>query len=152
MNLQRQTAVLAALLVLSHSAGLAEIKPLEIKWSELAPIVVDRHVELTLTDGERVKGEAVVVREDVIVMNVSSSSGEKSIEGQRVDSPGQYFIDQGRKDARSLGPMQPCWHELPWKRNCGVSWHSFGDGGRRLRRRPADRPPSHPDQDRPVRR
>jgi hypothetical protein len=91
MNLQRQTAVLAALLVLSDSAGLAEIKPLEIKWSELAPMVVDRHVELTLTDGGRVKGEAVVVREDVIVMNAAVRREKKSIRRAAGRFPGTVF-------------------------------------------------------------
>jgi hypothetical protein len=64
MTSKLQAAILAALLLASQTSGLAESKPLELKWGELAPMIVGHRVELTLTEGGKVKGEAVVVRED----------------------------------------------------------------------------------------
>jgi hypothetical protein len=37
--------------------------PVEMKWSELAPIVVNQHVEIALADGRIVRGEALAVRD-----------------------------------------------------------------------------------------
>jgi len=55
----------------------AASKPLELKWSELAPIVASHRVELTLSDGGIVSGEAIAVREDTLVLDVKKSSGTK---------------------------------------------------------------------------
>jgi len=49
--------------------GFAGSKPLELKWTELGAIIQGQRVELALTDGTKVKGEAVVVREDSIVLD-----------------------------------------------------------------------------------
>ena len=70
MTSKYQAAFLIALLFAGQSNGLAESKPLELKWGELAPLVVGQRIELTLTGGAKVKGEAVVVREDNLVMDV----------------------------------------------------------------------------------
>ena len=78
MTLKFQAAILAALLCVGQTSGLAEIKPLELKWSELPPMVVGHRVELTLTEGGKVRGEAVVVRDDAFVMDVRGSSGERA--------------------------------------------------------------------------
>jgi len=78
MTSRFQAAILAALLFTGPIHGLAASKPLELKWGELAPLIVGNRVELALTDGVRVGGEAVVVREDALVMDVRKTSGEKS--------------------------------------------------------------------------
>ncbi len=77
MTSKFQAAILVALLLASQTGGRAESKPLELKWGELAPMIVGHSVELTLSEGGKVKGEAVVVREDALVMEVKGSSGEK---------------------------------------------------------------------------
>jgi hypothetical protein len=51
----------------------AESKPLEMKWNELAPMIVGRRVALILTDSTTVKGEVVAMREETILMDVSSA-------------------------------------------------------------------------------
>ena len=40
----------------------------DLRWSELAAIVVGQHVTLRLSDGTSVHGEALVVREDALVI------------------------------------------------------------------------------------
>jgi len=77
MTSKLQAAILIALLLAVQSSGFAETKALELKWNELAPLVVGHRVELTLTGGAKVKGEAVVVREDNLMMDVAGSSGAK---------------------------------------------------------------------------
>jgi hypothetical protein len=53
---------------------LAETKPLEMKWNELAPLVVGRHVTLTLSGGVTLQGEAITVRDDAFLMDISRAS------------------------------------------------------------------------------
>jgi hypothetical protein len=78
MTSRFQAFVLAALLLAGQGYGLAASNPLELKWGELAPIIAGHRVELTLTDGIQVKGEAVVVRDDALVMDVKNTTGEKA--------------------------------------------------------------------------
>ncbi len=64
---------LIALLGLGQKGARAESKPLEMKWNELAPMIGGHRAALVLTDGATVKGEVVAVREDSILMDVSSA-------------------------------------------------------------------------------
>lgn len=54
--------------LLCSSAVAADRKPIQLKWSELPPLIQGRQVEIKLPDGATLKGEAVVVREDDIVI------------------------------------------------------------------------------------
>lgn len=53
----------------------AASSPLELKWTELAPMITTHTVELTLRDGGSVSGEAIAVREDTLLLDVTKSSG-----------------------------------------------------------------------------
>jgi hypothetical protein len=53
-------------------------KPLELKWDELAPMIRGQRIEVTLADSTIVKGEAIAVREDTIVLDVSGSSNPQT--------------------------------------------------------------------------
>jgi hypothetical protein len=66
------SAVLLIALLMVPGIGLAQAKALEVGWNELAPMVNGHAVTLTLTDGMQVKGKAVAVREDALLLNVSS--------------------------------------------------------------------------------
>jgi hypothetical protein len=68
--------ILIVLLVAALAApGLtAQSRPIEMRWSELAPMIVQHHVTLTLADGTSVRGEAVAVRDDVLLMDVSKAA------------------------------------------------------------------------------
>jgi hypothetical protein len=57
----------------SCSALAADVK--ELRWNELAPLIAGNRAEVTLVDGSRVKGEALAVREDTLVMDIRRSSG-----------------------------------------------------------------------------
>ena len=66
------TAFMILLLALPVG-GFGQAKPLEMKWGELAPMLTGHHVTVTLSDGTAVKGEAVAVREDAMLLDVSSA-------------------------------------------------------------------------------
>jgi hypothetical protein len=76
--LERAIALVVLLCGVSQCSLLAKSLPLELRWSELASVVVSHHVELTLKGGGSVKGDAVSVREDTLVIDVSGSSGPKA--------------------------------------------------------------------------
>ena len=65
-------AVLPIALLMAPGIGLARAKPLEVRWNELAPMVTGHSVTLTLTDGMQVKGQVLTVREDALLLNVST--------------------------------------------------------------------------------
>jgi hypothetical protein len=77
---------LIAILCGGQTSGLAESKPLELKWPELAPLIQGHRIQLTL-DGAQLRGDAVVVREDALVMDVGSASGGKSFQKGSVTIP-----------------------------------------------------------------
>jgi hypothetical protein len=71
-------AFLILLLCSGQSSGRAETKPLELRWAELAPLIQGRRVQLILPEGTSLEGQAVVVRDDALVMDVGKFSGSKS--------------------------------------------------------------------------
>ena len=97
MNERVRAAFLIALLCAGPQGLLAESKPLEMKWNELAPLIVGHRVALMLTDGAIVKGEAVSVREDVILMDVSSAVKGYSKGNGSVPRPSVALIDLERR-------------------------------------------------------
>jgi len=74
MTLKHRAVFSILLLCAGERSSLAESKPLELKWTELAPIIQGQRVELALKQGLKIKGEAVVVREDSLVMDVKKGS------------------------------------------------------------------------------
>jgi hypothetical protein len=56
---------------------MAQPKPLELKWNELASMISGHRVEISLAGNSTVAGEAVAVRQDTLVLDVTSSSGPK---------------------------------------------------------------------------
>ena len=73
MNEKLRAVFLITLLCAGQKAVLAESTPLEMKWSELAPLIGGQRVALVLTDGITVKGEVIAVREEAILLDVSSA-------------------------------------------------------------------------------
>jgi uncharacterized protein YcfJ len=57
---------------------LAQAKPLELKWEEIGAIITGHSVRLVLPDATLIKGEAVAVREDALVVDVKSTSNAKA--------------------------------------------------------------------------
>jgi hypothetical protein len=57
---------------------LAESRPLELKWGELSPIIGGQQVQLVLPEGTAIKGEAIAVREEALVMDVKRTSNAKA--------------------------------------------------------------------------
>src|SRR5437868_1074928 len=72
--------VIAAVLLVCvyQTSTLGGPKRLELRWAELSPLISGRPVEITLADGSILKGQAVVVRSDSLVMNVTHMSGGKT--------------------------------------------------------------------------
>jgi hypothetical protein len=61
----------------AQTSGTAASTPLELKWTELAPIISGNGVEVMLQDGMTISGEAIAVREDTLILDVKKSSGGK---------------------------------------------------------------------------
>jgi hypothetical protein len=57
---------------------LAESRPMELKWGELSPIIGGQRVQLVLPEGTAIKGEAIAVREEALVMDVRGTSNAKA--------------------------------------------------------------------------
>ena len=68
-----RVATLIVLLTVARN-GLAQTRALEMKWNELASLVVGHGVTLILTDGTAVRGEAVAVRDDAMLVDVGTDS------------------------------------------------------------------------------
>lgn len=75
-----QLRVFAALLLVctwTQGAG-AQSKPAELKWGELAQLIGGQQIEMVLPDGTVVKGEAIAVREDSLVLDVKKTSNKNA--------------------------------------------------------------------------
>jgi hypothetical protein len=77
-KLAHRALIQIAVLCLLCADTLAASKPLELKWDELASMVVGQNVQMVLPDGTAIKGEAVSVREDALLMDIKHTS-ESSI-------------------------------------------------------------------------
>lgn len=73
----RRSALLAIALCLGPAVLRAERKPLQLKWTELQPVVQSHDVAVVLRSGGIVKGEAVAIRDETLVMDIRSVSGTK---------------------------------------------------------------------------
>jgi len=77
MTIKRRSLFMLFLLCLRPTPLSAESKPLELRWTELAPMVAGHSVELNLADSGTVNGEAISIREDTLVLDVKKSTGIK---------------------------------------------------------------------------
>lgn len=68
------TALIAVTCLIPVSM-LAESSPVELRWNELASMIVGHQVEAVLADGAVLSGEAVTVRETALVMDVKEVHG-----------------------------------------------------------------------------
>ena len=61
--------------------------PVALKWAEVGPMIQGNRVELDLTDGGKISGEVVAVRESSIVISAKNSSrrGSGAGSGSEVD-------------------------------------------------------------------
>ncbi|MGE3843478.1 MAG: hypothetical protein AB7I50_18050, partial [Vicinamibacterales bacterium] len=57
-----------------------------LRWSELAPVIVGHRVTAVLTDGSRVTGDALVVRDDALVMERAGAVPRPSIASIEVET------------------------------------------------------------------
>ena len=69
--LKSQVAMIVLLVFAGQSIGIAASQPLELKWSELAPMLSGRTVEFTSTNGISIRCE---VREDSLLIDVKRTS------------------------------------------------------------------------------
>lgn len=68
-------AIALSLLIIScPAAGLGQSRPTELKWEELTRIITGQNIQLALPDGTIVKGEAVAVRDDALVVDVRETT------------------------------------------------------------------------------
>ncbi|MBI2819981.1 MAG: hypothetical protein HYX73_08380 [Acidobacteria bacterium] len=63
-------------LSLSQSIALAQTA-VELPWSEIAPLIVDREIALALPDGTYIRGKALAVQADALEMDVKKTSDSR---------------------------------------------------------------------------
>jgi hypothetical protein len=68
----------AILMCLVWCAAPAEAASLELRWSELAPIILEHRVKVVLPGGQEIQGQAVAVREDALVLDIEKTSDRKA--------------------------------------------------------------------------
>jgi hypothetical protein len=91
---------LSFILFAGASAGALAASVQELRWSELAPLVAGKRVEISLVDGSRVKGEALAVRDDTLVMDIRGSSGPTRFSKGRPSTADTSQFDQSRTGER----------------------------------------------------
>lgn len=89
---RRFTAVLMAALCLGQSVAMAA-QQVQVAWSELAPLTVDKKVSLNLADSKRVQGEMLAVRPDEVVLNIQKSSDRKLYPNGQASIPRGAFSE-----------------------------------------------------------
>jgi hypothetical protein len=67
-------ALICGIWVLAAVSVTAATPPAEIRWNELAVLIVGHRVTIPLPGGGTVQGEALSVREDSLVLDISRSS------------------------------------------------------------------------------
>jgi hypothetical protein len=77
-NLPLRLLGLVMLLCACHAVVLAQSTPTELKWGELDQLIGGHQIQLVLPDGTVIKGEAVAIREDSLVMDVKKTSNKDS--------------------------------------------------------------------------
>lgn len=87
MRLNYDTWFLLAGLCFAQTSALAQSKPLELKWNELASMIIGHHVEVSLVGNATVQGEAVAVRQDTLVIDVAKSTGPKPYSAGNAEIP-----------------------------------------------------------------
>ena len=104
-------ATLIVLLTVSRN-GLAQTRALELKWNELASMVVGHGVTLTLTDGTAVKGEAVAVRDDAMLVDVGLTPRPIKKAADRFPATPSNSSTCNEREAVGAGYWEPAY--LPW--------------------------------------
>jgi hypothetical protein len=66
--------ILIGLLTVGQIGALAESKTLELKWSELNPVITGHRVAMQLTDGRTIKGDMIAIREDSLLIDAGNAS------------------------------------------------------------------------------
>jgi hypothetical protein len=68
---------LVLLLFTCHAVALAQSRPTELKWGELPQILEEQPLQLALPDGTVIRGVALAIREDALVMDVKKTSNKR---------------------------------------------------------------------------
>lgn len=83
-------------------AAWASGAPLELRWNELAPLVSGHPVEITLNEG-KLRGEAIAIREDTLVVNVTRSSVSRYPKGSASIPRSAISLIQVKRERGSWG-------------------------------------------------
>jgi uncharacterized protein YcfJ len=102
--------LLMALLGLGFLRANAETAPAEIRWNELAALVVGRNVSIPLAGGAMVKGEALSVRDDSLMLDVTKTTDSGRYPRGQVRIPRTFVTEvrvaeRGGSGGRILGSV-----------------------------------------------
>jgi hypothetical protein len=86
--IERAIAVHAARLAAEPVAPSgSEQTGVELRWAELGPVIAGQRVTAVLSDGSRITGDAVVVRDDALVLDVKRATGSQAYAGSNAPVP-----------------------------------------------------------------
>lgn len=99
----------------------AETKPLEMRWSELAPLISGQRVEVIQNDGLKIKGGVVTVREQELLLD---AKGNRTVARGAV---AQINLERRRGAwGRSLGTVLGLLAGMTWGGYAAVHTDSAG--------------------------
>src|SRR5947207_8723247 len=101
MNFKRSALLMVLLAVFSGQLKAAD---LTLRWDQLARMVTGREIELHLSDGTRLKGEALAVRPDSFVMDVENTSNK-----------GRYAKGQTEVPRREVSSVNVIQRTIRWR-------------------------------------
>ena len=103
-------ALLLLLLPSLHAqpASSSAARPVELKWGELSSLIRNQKVSMVLPDATMISGEAIVVREDALVIDVKKTSNASAYHKGHTPIPRASVTllqleRRNRKGARVIG-------------------------------------------------
>lgn len=73
----KYASILMCALCCAGATALAGSNRIELRWNELAPVVVNHKVNVVLPGGTEIQGLVVAVRDDALVLNLKKTSDRK---------------------------------------------------------------------------
>jgi hypothetical protein len=95
--------------LLAASAGFgvlpaaAATPPTEVRWNELAALVVGHHVSIPLPGGDKVEGEALIVRDGSLLVDIGTTSSASRYPKGQTPLPRASLTEVRVTERRSTG-------------------------------------------------
>lgn len=95
--------LLAIALSLGPFCANAGTAPAEIRWNELAALIVDHHVSIPIAGGAVVEGEALSVRDDSLMLDIRNTSDASRYAKGQTSIPRSFVTEIRLAERRGTG-------------------------------------------------